>query len=63
MLTLWIARDKDDTLTIFEKKPTKNMGSWTSKGGSNHEMFINEDLFKEIKWEDAEPKKLLCEAK
>ena len=62
-IKLYIARDRDDTLTVFEKKPSKNMGSWTTRNGDTRSMFINEDLFPEIKWEDKELRILECELK
>lgn len=62
-MILWIARDKDGTLTIFEKKPKKNLGSWTSSGGTNHEMFVDENQFQELTWEDNEPRAFVVKLK
>lgn len=53
---MWIARDENDSLWLFEEKPYKYKSLW----GSNSTMYsINEKLFPEIKWEDEEPRELV----
>ena len=53
---MWIARDENDSLWLFEEKPYKDKSVWSS----NSTMYsINEKLFPEIKWEDEEPRELV----
>lgn len=64
-LTLWLARDKDGTLTLFENKPVQKFGSWVDPkdSTSNHSMFLDEDLYSNITWQDSEPTILMCKLK
>ena len=57
---MWIARDKDRGLYIYDKKPIKLNNSWTVNGNFKC-VEITEDnyLFPEIKWEDEEPTELI----
>ena len=57
-MTMWIARDKDRTLTLFENKPVKNDEGWIATGKKENLVF--EDLwFPEVKWSDKEPRELI----
>lgn len=51
---LWVARDKDGDLFLFQEKPTKKDDYWVSA------IFIklNTKSFPEVKWEDKKPKKV-----
>lgn len=53
---MWLARDENDSLWLFEEKPYKDKSLW----GSNSTMYsINEKLFPEVKWEDEGPRELV----
>lgn len=58
---MWIARDKNGSLTLFNKKPEKikEIGEWTVFGFNVKYWELDEDLFPEVKWEDDEPRKLV----
>ena len=49
---MWVARDKDGKLAIFNKKQFKDREQWIVKG-----MFawIPSKLFPEVQWSDEEP--------
>lgn len=48
----WLARDEEDSLWWFKEKPTKyDNRVW----GFNHLMYVENELFNFIKWEDDEP--------
>ena len=53
---MYVARDKDGLLHLFEKKPIKTIYAWYAPCGSTS---LPSYLFPEIKWEDEEPTKLL----
>lgn len=50
----FIAREKNDSIYIYRKKPEKGTGAWDINSGMrNFNIFIN--LFPFIKWEDSKP--------
>lgn len=53
---MWIARDKDGLIHLYEKKPIKTVYGWHSNGwiisGPSYD-------FPEIKWKDEEPRELI----
>lgn len=53
---MWIARDEDDSLWLFEEKPYKDKYVWYNDA---IQYRINERLFPEVKWEDEEPRELI----
>lgn len=53
---MWIARDEDGSLWIFEEKPYKDKHVWYNDS-TNYR--INERLFPKVKWEDEEPRELV----
>lgn len=53
---MWIARDADGSLWIFEEKPYKDKHVWYNDS-TNYR--INERLFPKVKWEDEEPRELV----
>ena len=53
---MWIARDKDGLLHVYEKKPIKTIYAWYAPCGSTS---LPSYLFPEIKWEDEEPRELV----
>lgn len=51
---MWLARDENGDLFIYEEKPKKDIFVW--KSSDNSEVFLlDERLFPEVKWEDEEP--------
>jgi hypothetical protein len=53
---MWIARDEDGLLHIFENKPIKTLYVWYAPcGGTSLPSY----LFHEIKWSDEEPRELV----
>lgn len=54
---MWIARDKDGDLWLYEKKPLKQSEYWEYVGGDCRILDIN--LFPEVKWSDPEPRELV----
>ncbi len=50
---MWIARDKDGWLYLFENRPTKYENVWNEHDG--RKMYLQANLFPEVKWEDEEP--------
>lgn len=56
---MWIARDADGSLWIYEDKPIgKNSQRWIMKPNSKNER-IDDDWFPEVKWSDPEPRELV----
>lgn len=53
MGTLWIARDEDGNLWMFDKKPEKKSKEWWN--GESSYRRLNPDQFLEVQWEDDEP--------
>ena len=54
---MWIARDKDGTLRLFDNIPVKHgEGYWTSQRGYN-DIELDSRLFSEVTWENS-PKKV-----
>lgn len=49
---MWVARDKDCRLYLYDTKPKKCTKTWNN---DNCCMCINRILFPEVKWEDEEP--------
>ena len=57
---MWLARDKDGTITLFPyEKPHKGNIEWFP----NHEeyMILNKNMFPEVKWSDNKPTKVKLE--
>ena len=53
-MKLWIARDKNNSLSLYSKKPRKSQGDvWLYYEGNLMKIFW--DNFPEVKWSDAEP--------
>ena len=54
---MWVARDKDSTLAMYEKEPFKDKRAeqWTLGG---QWVFLPEDWFPEVQWSDEEPTKV-----
>lgn len=56
---MWIARDADGSLWIYEDKPIgKNSQRWIMKPNSKNER-IDDDWCPEVSWSDEEPRKFV----
>lgn len=56
---LWIARDKDGSLYMFDAKPIKNNeGIWVFGEQQCYSIKLPQTWFNSVKWEDDEPRKL-----
>lgn len=55
-LTLWIARDRNGSLFIYNEKPEKSNGYWYNTGRSQL-VVGSSTILPEVKWEDEEPYK------
>ena len=58
---MWIARDKDGSLSAYEKKPTRfdsYFGVVTDSGTWDSELWLDEKEYPEVTWESS-PKELV----
>lgn len=56
---LWIARDEDGSLFMFDKKPHKDKkGSWILYEQPYCSIMLPREWFNSVKWEDEEPRRL-----
>lgn len=61
-ITMWIARDKDKRLWLYEIKPIKGDTEWVITSTTAGYCRIDEDdldEFEDVKWEDEEPRELV----
>ena len=59
---MYVARDKDGLLFIYRHKPSKGKKSWIDNPqdtGIYDVIYMPEDYFPEVKWEDEEPRELI----
>lgn len=59
---MWIARDKNGSLWLYDTKPVKDSREWVipnTCGGYCKILESNLDVFEEIMWEDDEPRELI----
>ena len=56
-IEIWLARDKDSGLAMYEKEPFKNKLAelWTLGGWC---VFLPENWYPEVQWSDEEPTKV-----
>ena len=54
---MYVARDKDGHLCLYEKKPIKQPEHWACVSGDCQILDLN--LFPEVKWSDEEPRELV----
>jgi len=55
----YIARDEDDSLIVYIKKPIKRSRFWNNTGACDYDSIsIFNKCFRFIKWEDKEPYKI-----
>ena len=57
-IKLYVARDRDGTLFMFDKKPYKEKGIWMISG-HKHSIELPREWFKQIEWKEEEPRMLL----
>lgn len=56
---LWIARNKDGSLYMFDVRPSKNNeGIWIFNEQQCHSIKLPQTWFNSVKWEDDEPRRL-----
>ena len=57
MEAMWVARDNDGELIMYEREPLKDKlaEQWTLGGWFG---FLPENLFPEVQWSDEEPTKV-----
>lgn len=58
---MWLARDTNGDLCIYNTKPIKDMYEWIIPNCTGDYCIIDEKLgaFPEVKWEDNEPRELV----
>lgn len=61
---MYIARDKDGTLAIYDTEPIKydNLGAWGNINQNIRYIVLDDseyNLFPEIKWSDKKPRELI----
>lgn len=52
-MKLYVARDKDGSLYLYDGEPAKRINMWDGDLGML--MVLEPDLLPEVKWEDSEP--------
>lgn len=55
---MYIARNRDGELSIFEEKPVKTAYVWVSDKDA-WDILSDDSKFPEVRWEDDEPRKLV----
>ena len=56
---MWIARDADGSLWLYNEKPIKGRYTWLSNLGIGQQFRLNEGLFPKVQWSDEEPRELV----
>ena len=58
---MWIARDEDESLWIYDTKPIKGDTGWVMANTTGGCSVVDSELdgFEEVKWEDEEPRELI----
>jgi len=56
--TAWIARDKYNRLMLHLAKPEKMFDTIWSSYRDEDKIWLQEDMFPQVKWEDEEPTKV-----
>lgn len=59
---MWIARDADGSLWLYDKKPMKGKHVWLSSLGIGPQFRLNERLFPKVQWSDKEPMELVLKS-
>lgn len=58
---MWVARDKNNKLYVYQNKPIKSVDEWKLSYGNGkiHMLSISNELFPSVKWEDKEPTRVV----
>lgn len=58
---MWVARDENGLVYIYDTKPAKDKHQWVIPNSTGGCSIIDSELddFKEVKWEDEEPRELI----
>ena len=58
---MWIARDEDGLVCIYDTKPVKDKHEWVIPNSTGGYSVIDTELdgFADIHWEDSEPTELI----
>lgn len=60
-MEMWLARDRSGSLFLFiGDRPIKEDKEWMPLGESDS-VYLNKDIFPEVKWSDSEPTKVKLE--
>ena len=61
---MYVARDKDGLVYIYDTKPVKDKYKWVIPNSTGGYSVIDSELegFEEIKWEDEEPRELVLKS-
>lgn len=59
---MWIARDEDGSLWLYNEKPTKGKHVWLSSLDIDTQHRLNERLFPKVQWSDQEPRELILKS-
>ena len=49
---MWVARDEDGSLWLFQTKPVRNFDNWNTEDFVSDFMKIDPTLFPDLKFED-----------
>ena len=58
-IVMWIARDKDGTLWLYENKPDRKDELEWIISDTGFIVMLSESLFPEVQWSDNEPRELI----
>ena len=58
---MWIARDEDGLVCIYDTKPVKDKHEWVIPNSTGGYSVIDAEMdgFADIQWEDSEPTELI----
>ena len=56
---MWIAREEDGTLWLYENKPDRKDKLERITPDTGFIVMLPENLYPEVKWEDKEPRELI----
>ena len=61
---MWLARDEDGLVYIYDAKPAKDKHEWVIPNSTGGYSVIDSELdgFEEVKWSDPEPRELVLKS-
>lgn len=62
-VTMWVVRDKDGRLYMYDAKPAKFSKIWADMNLGTRYCSLLPDFFPSVKWEDAEPTEVVLTLK